>query len=44
MGAAEKVLGQESSLTLQGRVWRRLRESSGNDDIACWTTTESARC
>jgi phospholipase A1 len=32
MGAAEKVLGQESSLTLQGRVWRRLRESSGNDD------------
>ncbi|MDO8717652.1 MAG: phospholipase A [Polaromonas sp.] len=32
MGAAEKVLGQESSLMLQGRVWRRLRESSGNDD------------
>lgn len=32
MGAAEKVLGQESSLTLQGRIWRRLRESSGNDD------------
>jgi phospholipase A1 len=32
MGAAEKVLGLESSLMLQGRVWRRLRESSGNDD------------
>jgi len=32
MGAAEKVLGQESSLMLQGRIWRRLRESSGNDD------------
>lgn len=32
MGAAEKVLGQESSLMRQGRVWRRLRESSGNDD------------
>ncbi|MCJ7798171.1 MAG: phospholipase A, partial [Polaromonas sp.] len=32
MGAAEKVLGQESSLTLQGRIWRRLHESSGNDD------------
>lgn len=32
MGAAEKVLGQNSSLTLQGRVWNRLRESSGNDD------------
>lgn len=32
MGAAEKVLGQESGLTLQGRIWRRLRESSGNDD------------
>jgi phospholipase A1 len=32
MGAAEKILGQDSSLTLQGRVWDRLRESSGNDD------------
>jgi phospholipase A1 len=32
MGAAEKVLGQESSLMLQGRIWRRMRESSGNDD------------
>ena len=32
MGAAEKVLGPESSLRLQGRVWERLRESSGNDD------------
>lgn len=32
MGAAEKVLDQESSLTLQGRIWRRLHESSGNDD------------
>ena len=32
MGAAEKVLGQQSSLSLQGRVWDRLRESSGNDD------------
>ena len=31
MGAAEKVLGQESSLQLQGRVWRRLRES-GDDE------------
>ena len=32
MGAAEKVLGQNSSLSLQGRLWRRLRESSGTDD------------
>lgn len=32
MGAAEKVLGPESSLRLQGRVWDRMRESSGNDD------------
>ncbi len=32
MGAAEKVLGQNSSLSLQGRVWNRLRESSGTDD------------
>ena len=31
MGAAEKVLGQESSLRLQGRVWNRLRES-GDDE------------
>ena len=27
MGAAEKVLGPESSLRLQGRIWDRLRES-----------------
>ncbi|WP_309684130.1 phospholipase A [Polaromonas sp.] len=32
MGAAEKVLGPESSLALQGRAWRRLREKSGDDD------------
>ncbi|MGH6640294.1 MAG: phospholipase A, partial [Polaromonas sp.] len=32
MGAAEKPLGRDSSLTLQGRVWDRQRESSGNDD------------
>lgn len=32
MGAAEKMLGQDSGLTLQGRVWDRLRESPGNDD------------
>lgn len=32
MGAAEKVLGPESSLRLQGRIWDRLRESSSNDD------------
>ncbi len=31
MGAAEKVLGQESSLRLQGRIWNRLRES-GDDE------------
>ena len=31
MGAAEKVLGQESSLRLQGRLWNRLRES-GDDE------------
>jgi phospholipase A1/A2 len=31
MGAAEKVLGQESSLRVQGRVWNRLRES-GDDE------------
>ncbi|MES2941526.1 MAG: phospholipase A, partial [Pseudomonadota bacterium] len=32
MGAAEKQLGPYSSLSLQARVWDRLRESSGNDD------------
>lgn len=32
MGAAEKELGGDSSLSLQARVWQRLRESSGNDD------------
>ena len=32
MGAAEKILGQNSSLTVQGRLWNRLRESSGADD------------
>ncbi len=32
MGAAEKVLGQHSSLTLQGRLWNRMRESSSDDD------------
>jgi phospholipase A1/A2 len=32
MGAAEKTLGQDSGLILQGRIWDRLRESSGNDD------------
>ncbi|MEO5660437.1 MAG: phospholipase A, partial [Polaromonas sp.] len=32
MGAAEKVLGPESSVRLQGRVWNRLRESSTSDD------------
>jgi len=32
MGAAEKTLGPDSGLTLQGRVWDRLKESSGNDD------------
>ena len=31
MGAAERVLGQDSSLQLQGRVWNRLRES-GEDE------------
>lgn len=31
-GAAEKILGQNSSLSLQGRLWNRLRESSGTDD------------
>ena len=32
MGAAEKVLGPESSLRLQGRIWARLRESAADDD------------
>ena len=32
IGAAEKVLGPQSSLSLQARVWNRLSESSGNDD------------
>ena len=32
MGAAEKKLDADSSLTVQGRVWQRLREGSGNDD------------
>lgn len=32
MGAAEKELGGDSRLELQGRVWQRLNESSGKDD------------
>jgi len=32
MGAAEKTLSQDSGLILQGRIWDRLKESSGNDD------------
>lgn len=32
MGAAEKVLGPESSLRLQGRVWSRLREPLATDN------------
>jgi phospholipase A1 len=32
MGAAEKILGPDSSLTLQGRAWQRLHEPSGDDD------------
>jgi phospholipase A1 len=32
MGAAEKELGGDASLSLQARVWQRLRESSGADD------------
>ena len=32
MGAAEKTLGPESSLRLQGRIWDRLRESSADDE------------
>ncbi|MDB5867826.1 MAG: phospholipase [Polaromonas sp.] len=32
MGAAEKVLGPESSLRLQARLWNRVQESSGTDN------------
>lgn len=32
MGAAEKVLGLESSLRVQGRIWNRLRETAVDDD------------
>ncbi|RYX88794.1 MAG: phospholipase [Comamonadaceae bacterium] len=32
MGAAEKTLGQNSSLTVQARVWDRLNESADKDD------------
>lgn len=32
MGAAEKILGPDSSLRLQGRIWERWHESAGNDD------------
>ena len=32
MGAADKALGQDSSLTLQGRLWKRLREKAVDDD------------
>jgi phospholipase A1 len=32
MGAAEKVLGPESSLRLQGRIWKRLHEVSVDDE------------
>ena len=32
MGAAEKMLGSESSLRLQGRIWDRLHESSITDN------------
>ncbi|MDB5965921.1 MAG: phospholipase [Polaromonas sp.] len=32
MGAGEKTLSPTSSLSVQGRMWQRLRESSGNDD------------
>lgn len=32
MGAAEKILGQNSSLSLQGRVWNRMREAAATDD------------
>lgn len=32
MGAAEKMLGSESSLRLQGRIWDRLHELSITDN------------
>ena len=32
MGAAEKVLGPESNLRLQGRIWGRLREPPNTDN------------
>ena len=32
MGAAEKTLGPDSGLRLQGRIWDRMRESPGNDN------------
>ncbi|MES2414066.1 MAG: phospholipase A [Pseudomonadota bacterium] len=32
MGAAEKILSPTSSLSVQAKVWQRLKESSGNDD------------
>lgn len=32
LGAAEKVLGPESSLRLQGRIWDRLRESGSDEN------------
>jgi phospholipase A1 len=32
MGAAEKILSPTSSLNLQGKLWQRLKESSGSDD------------
>ncbi len=32
LGAAEKVLGAESSLRLQGRIWDRLRESGSDEN------------
>ncbi len=31
-GAVEKDLGGDASLSVQGRIWHRLRESSGKDD------------
>lgn len=32
MGAAEKILGPESSLQLQGRIWKRWHEAALDDD------------
>ena len=32
MGAAEKVLGPDSSLRLQGRIWERLHEAPADDN------------